>query len=414
MSKGKSKSLAVAILGNLVEFYDYTLYGLLASELSRHFFPPGAKSWGLLQVFAVFALGSVAKPLGAFIFSKIGDAKGRKLALRWNMLGIAVPTFLMGIIPSYAQWGIISTFLLILCRIIQGILVGGEADGVRIYILEHVGKKRYCFAGSLVNMTSYFGISGASFLSGLILSPSFPEGSWRYLFMLGGVLGLIVFLLRRYLHETEPYLRAAKKNTPSLSFLKLIKQNKKLLLSFILITGSGGAVYPFIVIFMNSFLSDVLPLLTPGEGARYASYAIISYTLCSPIGGYITDYLPKVPMVVIGKILLLFCTIYLAYQVWIGTVTASVFFLIGITQGLFSAPIYPIMMEKTRIKERYRSLSIAHTIGSMLLANTTPWICMLLWRQTHLTLMPLIYFSFLITLTWVGVALLPKAPIEPQ
>ena len=206
----KFKNFFIALCGTVIEYYDYALYGFSAAIIAGHFFPQSDPTVALLQTFGVFATGSMAKPLGSLVFGRLGDRKGRKPTLSISMVGIAIPTTLIGLLPGYEQWGWISPFMLLLCRIFQGIFLAGEYDGVVIFVLEHIKKNRACFANSIIGVAAFSGIYLASVASSIVSSQSMPDWVWRVPFLIGGVLGMITLILRRYLNETEPFQQFQK------------------------------------------------------------------------------------------------------------------------------------------------------------------------------------------------------------
>src|SRR3546814_12794400 len=122
----KRKTLLTALAGTFIEYYDYALYGFTASLIAVHFFPEDDPTVSLIQTFGIFALGSCAKPLGALIFGSLGDSRGRRFSLRLSMLGIALPTMVIGLLSDYITWGRVSPFILLLCLLFQVLLGAGE------------------------------------------------------------------------------------------------------------------------------------------------------------------------------------------------------------------------------------------------------------------------------------------------
>ena len=242
-NKTKYPSLLSVIFGNFIEYYDYALYGFLAIVMAQYFFPSPSDSVALIQTFGVFAIGSLAKPFGALVFGSIGDRTGRKLALKWNMLGIALPTCISAWLPGYLEWGLYSPLCLIICRVLHGFFLGGENDGVRIYVLEYV-KNYPCFANSMTSLSSSLGIYAASFLASQVLNFSDYEQLWRLLFAFGGMMGVMVFVIRRYIHETPIYTKA--KRTPVHSWRSILKTNYVAFITTVLLTGSVGGMYHFL------------------------------------------------------------------------------------------------------------------------------------------------------------------------
>ncbi|MCG8543992.1 MAG: MFS transporter, partial [Alphaproteobacteria bacterium] len=130
------------IIGNALEWYDFTVYGFFAAILGRLFFPHESAAVSLIAAFGVYAAGFLIRPLGAVIFGYVGDLIGRKRVLTITIAVMAVPTTLMGCLPTYAEIGIAAPILLALLRIVQGLSVSGELIGSIVYLIEDGPKDR--------------------------------------------------------------------------------------------------------------------------------------------------------------------------------------------------------------------------------------------------------------------------------
>ena len=133
------KTLMLAALGGALEFYDFIVYGFLTPEIGKLFFPPGVSDWVRdLQAYGLFAVAYFARPLGGVILAHFGDLSGRKRMFTLSILLMAVPTLLMGCLPTYVNIGFAAPLLLLVLRILQGAAVGGEVSGAWVFVSEHV------------------------------------------------------------------------------------------------------------------------------------------------------------------------------------------------------------------------------------------------------------------------------------
>lgn len=155
-------------IGNIMEWYDFSLYGYFASIIAQQFFPPEQKILSLIFTFIIFAMGCWARPLGALGWGYFGDRFGRKRVLATTITLMACTTTIMGLLPTYHQIGIIAPFLLLMCRLLQGIAVGGEYTGSIVYLTEHHQNHTFKkgFLGSLALSSSYVGLLLGSLSSG--------------------------------------------------------------------------------------------------------------------------------------------------------------------------------------------------------------------------------------------------------
>lgn len=210
LNRNDYRTLTLAALGGALEFYDFIIYIFFAAAIAQLFFPPAMPDWlRQVQTYGIFAAGYLARPLGGIIMAHFGDLFGRKRMFMLSILLMAVPTLLIGLLPTYAVIGIWAPMLLLALRVMQGAAIGGEVPGAWVFVAEHVPQRHVGFAcgtltagltggillGSLVAMTVTRSYSPAELLT---------EG-WRVPFILGGVFGLVSVWLRQYLHETPVF-----------------------------------------------------------------------------------------------------------------------------------------------------------------------------------------------------------------
>src|SRR6516225_4821010 len=146
--RAQRQAVVSGIAGNVMEWYDFSVYGYFAAVIGRQFFPAGDPVSSLLAAFGVFAAGFLMRPLGSLLFGHVGDKSGRKLALTASVALMAVPTFLIGALPSYQQIGVWAPLLLVLMRLLQGLSVGGEYTTSSIFLVEGSAAGHRGFLGS--------------------------------------------------------------------------------------------------------------------------------------------------------------------------------------------------------------------------------------------------------------------------
>ncbi|MET1026397.1 MAG: MFS transporter [Dongiaceae bacterium] len=205
-AKSPPRSIVAAVIGNALEFYDFTAYVAFSPMLGRVFFPASDPNISLLLSVATFGIGFFARPLGAVVFGTYSDRYGRKSAMTLTILLMALGSGMIGILPSYAQIGIAAPLLLVVARLIQGLSVGGEFAPATAYLMEIAPKKRQFFfvswqlaSQNMGNIIS--GIVGIS-LAMMLTSNATAAWGWRVPFLIGLVIAPIGFYIRRRLHET--------------------------------------------------------------------------------------------------------------------------------------------------------------------------------------------------------------------
>src|SRR3954469_25920171 len=214
------KAVSAAVVGNVLEWYDFAVYAFVAAILARKFFPTTDEVTALLSTFLAYGLGFVARPLGGIIIGRLGDTHGRKIALLLTIFLMAAGTVLIGILPTYASIGIAAPLLLVVARLMQGFSAGGEWGGSTAYIVEWAPRGRRGWYGSFQQTSVVGGLllgSGVAALFNTILTPEqMNDWGWRVPFLVGGLLGPVGIYMRRTIDETPAYARVAQaKATPA-------------------------------------------------------------------------------------------------------------------------------------------------------------------------------------------------------
>lgn len=397
-----------AIFGTIVEYYDYALYGFCAHLLAAQFFPTEDSTVALLKTFGIFLTGSLAKPFGALLFGFIGDRFGRSISLKISMLGIAIPTTAIGLMPTYQEIGWLAPCLLLLCRVSQGILTAGEADGVRVFIFESFLKDKPCFANSLSSFSIFVGIYLASVASGWVMAAEDPNTAWRMAFIAGGVMGTIVFGLRFTVSETVDYVEHLKTRDKESwhGFLRVFLNNKRIILTAILFCGASGGTYHFYLVFLGKYLSNTLNILTPETASGFTATAVLIYTLCLPIGGFLADRFGLVRVIktffyalCVALTLNIMMVLSGEISLWLMWITAGII-------AIFQDPMYTLLIQRIQVGERCRCLSFGHATGSILFSGSTPFISLWLWQSTKSAIVPFLYFGLLAFMGFLGTFLI--------
>lgn len=203
------KAIYAATIGNVMEWYDFGVFGYLAGSLALNFFPKTDPSAALLNTFLVFGVGLVFRPLGGIVIGRMGDTRGRKPALVLTILLMALGTVIIGVLPTYASIGVAAPALLLVARLLQGFSTGGEWGGATAFMAEWSEPGRRGFYTSFQQMSvaggSLLGVGFAALLTSTIGSDAINDWGWRIPFLVGGLFGPIGLWLRREVDETPPY-----------------------------------------------------------------------------------------------------------------------------------------------------------------------------------------------------------------
>lgn len=235
--------------GTLIEWYDFYIFGSLATIISSHFFPKGNEVVNLLLTLATFATGFVVRPFGAIFFGRIGDLVGRKYTFLVTLLIMGGATACIGILPTYESIGIAAPILLLLLRLLQGLALGGEYGGAATYVAEHAPQGRRGFYTSFIQTTATLGL----FVSlGVILTArlslgeeAFKVWGWRLPFILSVILVGLSYVIRQKLHESPVFQELKNTGKASKSPLRdsfMEPQNRKMVILALLGATAGQGV----------------------------------------------------------------------------------------------------------------------------------------------------------------------------
>lgn len=399
--KKSANKVLGAFLGTIIEYYDYSLYGFSAAIIAEKFFSPATDQLTkLVNVFAVYAVAYLSKPLGAYIFGRIGDKYGRKKALSFTIIGIIIPTLIIGLLPDYSTLGVWSTIILVLCRFMQGIFIAGEYDGAAIYVIEHLGPKYQFTASAITRCTGVIGLLSGIGVTNFFNAHIFPDWSWRIPFLLSVPLGLVTLYYRQKFDETPEFKKAGNNNSIQ-KFNVLIRKQWKNILPLIFLAGGFGATYQIAIIFMKQYLPLVL-LATGVIMSSFSVLVVLCFAVFMPIAGFIADRIRvnivlKTALIstIIASIIF---TIAVEYQMTNLGLFASL--MLAASVAPFNALAHSVVIKSFAVRERYRVISFGHTIGSMLMSGTANYVCLLVIKKYNFTLFPILYICIFSVLAY--------------
>lgn len=209
------KAVSAAVIGNVLEWYDFAVYAYVATTIARKFFPGQDETAALLSTFLAYGLGFVARPLGGIVIGYFGDTRGRKNALLLTIFLMAAGTVLIGVLPTYEAIGFYAPLLLVAARLMQGFSAGGEWGTSTAFIVEWAPTGKRGLFGSFQQTSVVGGLllgSGtAALINTLLTSAQMDAWGWRVPFLLGGLLGPLGIYMRRTMEETPAYVAVARK-----------------------------------------------------------------------------------------------------------------------------------------------------------------------------------------------------------
>jgi len=391
----EKKKIIGAFLGTIVEYYDYSLYGFSAGIIALKFFPELEKIQSLMYVFGIYAISYLSKPLGSLIFSFIGDFYGRLISLRITIIGIAIPTFTIGILPDFNSIGITAAYILIICRFMQGFFLGGEYDGAAIYVIEHLGKKNHYTASAITRASGVIGLLLGIAVTNLFNSSLFPNWAWRMPFILSLPLAFLTIYCRKFLTETPDFNSSVQQKIEIDRLASLIKRNSLTLLLAILLAGGFGITYQLSIIFMKQYLPIAIPA-TSTIITSFSVFIVFIFGVSMPIAGFLADKFGEMIIVKISLLLTLIASGLLGTAIYYQLVNLTLIstIILAISVAPFNALAHGIIIKAFPVNERYRGISLSHTIGSMLMSGTAAYTSLYFMKEYKMMLFPIVYIAF--------------------
>lgn len=236
-----------SIIGNIIEWYDFSLYLYLAPVIAQVFFPQENKVISLILTFLVFAMGFILRPVGSILFGHLGDSIGRAKTLKLTILLTAISAISIAFLPTYHMAGIGAPISLILLRVMQGLCISGEFAGSMVYLTESAPSKKRALVSCMTNNGSNFGIILATGIAALLATfmpvSMFNTYGWRILFLVGGIVGLFGFWLRNDIQESDVFkkIQTQAANKKPLLTLFLLQKRRVLDVFLLLVMSASGS-----------------------------------------------------------------------------------------------------------------------------------------------------------------------------
>jgi MHS family proline/betaine transporter-like MFS transporter len=302
------KYIFSSVLASGLEWYDFCIFGYLSPIFSQHFFSSESALSSMIQTFFVFAIGFLSRPIGAYIFGKIGDQKGRKKALLYSMFLMALSTFLLGIMPTYHQVGALAPVLLICFRIMQGVSLGGEFTGALSFLLEHSPKNRRGFVVAWIHSGGFLGGTLGAIVAAItsysLSTADLYSYGWRIPFLIGVVIAGLAYYLRTTLQETPMYKELVKYDkVEQAPFKKAIKERySDLILVICMFLPCVVWVY-FLFVFLPMYLTALkhwdykVSLVVNILPSLFVFFFV-------PLGGFLSDIWGRKRVIMFGYIVL--------------------------------------------------------------------------------------------------------------
>lgn len=381
--KSRRRAAVGATVGTLIEYYDYYLYGLgAAAVFPTVFFPGDDRVTAQLSSFASFAVGFLLRPIGGVVFGHIGDKYGRKVALMITVIGMGLATMAIGLIPSAATIGIAAPIILVICRMLQGLFVGGEMGGAATLVVEHATPGRRGFYGSLLIVGA--GIANV-FSAGLMAALGgseefFMEWGWRIPFVFSLVLVIVAVVLRSRLEESDEFKEssaepAREKKVPLMAALR---NPRNVILGVLM--GLVHSITGYVILTFG--LSYVVSKGTKAEVGFIGTMIVGALQIvAAPLWGHLSDKVGR-RQVYIGASIFLCLIIYPVLKlyatdepvlIWLGMVLGFV-----IPGVAMQATFQTMLAEMFDVHARTTGVNLGYQLSNTIGGGFAPMICVAL------------------------------------
>jgi MHS family alpha-ketoglutarate permease-like MFS transporter len=296
------KNIVGGSAGNLVEWFDWYVYAAFALYFAPAFFPKGDQTAQLLQTAAIFAVGFVMRPIGAWLMGIYADHRGRKAGLTLSVSLMCIGSLMIAVAPTHAQAGLLSPATLLVARIVQGLSLGGEYGSSATYMSEIADRERRGFWSSFLYVTIIGGQLAALalllFLQAVLGEQAMSAWGWRIGFVVGALLAIVVFFIRRGLDETLSYENvAARADRRKSGLVTLFRDHPREAFLVVGITAGGTASFYAYTVYMQKFLANTSGF-DKATASQIMTVALTIMLLIQPFAGRLSDFVGRRPLMI--------------------------------------------------------------------------------------------------------------------
>lgn len=382
------KAVVGASIGNAVEWFDFAIYGFLATYIAANFFPSGDDTAALLNTFAIFAAAFFARPLGGFVFGPLGDRIGRQRVLAIVILLMSAATLAIGLLPTYQAIGVAAPLLLLFFRCLQGFSAGGEYGGGAVYLAEYASPER---RGFTVTFMAWSGVVG--FLLGSItvtlLQAGLPEAAmnsygWRIPFLIAAPLGLVGLYIRLRLDDTPEFTELSRSDDVAAKPLReAITTSWRSILQVIGLFLIFNVGYYVVFTFLPTYLIKTLNYSKTASFTSITLASLVALVLILPLAA-LSDRVGRRPMLIAGSALF----VVFAYPLFLlansGSLAAAItaHCLLAAIESVYISTAVTAGVELFVTRVRYSGFSVGYNVAVAGFGGTTPYVVTWLTGET--------------------------------
>ncbi|WP_406612892.1 MFS transporter [Acinetobacter schindleri] len=378
LSQADKRTLGLSSLGGALEFYDFVIYVFYAKLISELFFPSTLSPfWAMLNTYGIFAAGYFFRPLGGVVMAHFGDLIGRKRLFSLSILLMALPTLMIGIMPTFESIGYAAPILLLLMRVLQGIAIGGEIPAAWTFVSEHVPERRIGIANGVLTAGLSLGILLGALMS-LFISLQFSEAeikdwAWRIPFILGGIFGFVALYLRSYLKETPVFkaMQAKKELAKELPVKQVLAKHKTGIVIGMLFTWFLTGCVVVLILAMPNLLVGAFGF-ERADAFKMQSAAIVMQMVGCVLAGILADRFGAGRVILFGSLLV--ATMAGIFYNSLGHVAPSTVFMLYMLLGLSSGTVGMVsysMVKMFPAQIRFTGISFSYNLAYAIAGGIT-------------------------------------------
>jgi MHS family proline/betaine transporter-like MFS transporter len=387
-SAGTTQAVAAGAIGNVLEWYDFAIYGYFAAAIGRTYFPDQNPVAQVLSAFGVFAVGFLMRPVGGALIGRIADRFGRRAALTFSVMSMAIPTFLVGALPGYQTLGVMAPILLVLLRMAQGLSIGGEYTTSIVFMVEHAPPGRRGVVGALAGCSTSSGIllgaATATAINTMMSPEALAEWGWRIPFLLGLVVGLVGFVLRRNVPEAPKKTIAAH---PSL--IETVRDHGALVAWLAGLSVFKAVGFYLMFLYIVSWL-QFADGIAPSHALAINTVSMVALILVTFGMGWLSDRIGRKPLLLAATVIAfigglpLFWLMHHSDPVLILVGQMGFVLAVGMSLGVQPAT----MVEVTPLAGRCTVVALGYNVTYGIIGGFTPLIATWLVQRTENDLSP--------------------------
>ncbi|MCC7181028.1 MAG: MFS transporter [Acidobacteria bacterium] len=374
----------LASLGGTLEFYDFVIFGIFARDIADAVFPSASPIASLMASFAAFAAGYLARPLGGIVLAHYGDRYGRRKVFIWSVFVMSGATLGMGLVPSYAQWGVAASALMVILRLVQGFCLGGELPGALTYVVEAAPRIAPLVCG-IVFACVTMGVvaaTGVSISVRTFLAPEMvPLYGWRIAFVLGGLGGVLSFWLRRSLEESPEFERM-KSLVSRQPFTEMLRTHPVPIFVGSAILAGTACFNGLFFSHLPAYLSTVLKY-DPREAVVSQTMGVLASALGILVAGWLGDRIPPRYLLRTGVgLLLVFAIPFYSALESRGMPLTPVLVVAGLCAGLTNGSFAVLLTDLFPTRIRFTGVALVFNVSFTLFSGMAPLAATSLIRDT--------------------------------